>query len=135
MMASDQDLIRNLIARYCFIADREDADAMTDLFWENAELDFGGQYRGRTKIREAFEGWIRNMRDPVEGLRHLSFLPAIRFTGTDAATAETYFNADGRLRESGEAIHVRGLYRDRFERRRGAWRFAYRQIVVMEDRS
>jgi SnoaL-like domain len=127
---SDRDLIANHLARYCFVVDRDSAEAIAALFWEDARLEFNGTYVGREAIRQCYAEWIRTARDPVEGLRHMIYVPLIAING-DEATAETYVDTDAHSRKSGRTILLRSLYRDRLHRRHGEWRFAERHIVPM----
>jgi hypothetical protein len=129
---SDRDLIQNHLARYCFVVDRDSAEAIASLFWEDARLDFDGIHVGRDAIRRCYADWIRTKRDPVEGLRHLIYVPLIDVVG-DEASAETYVDADAHTRRSGRTVQLRSLYRDRLSRRYGEWRFAERQIVPMRS--
>lgn len=131
-MTSDRELIQNHLARYCFAVDRGSAEDIADLFWDDARLDFGGIFLGREAIRQCYADWIATMRDPVEGLRHLIYVPLIDVNGNEA-TAETYVDADAHTRRSGRSILLRSLYLDRLSRRGGAWRFAHRQIVAMRS--
>jgi SnoaL-like domain len=132
MTHSDRELIQNHLAKYCFVVDRESADAIADLFWEDARLDFNGIYSGRGEIRRCYAEWIKKARDPVEGLRHLIYVPLIEIDG-DSAVAETYVDADAHVRKSGRTILLRSLYRDRLSKRHGEWRFADRHIVAMRS--
>ncbi len=101
MSLSDRDLIYNHLARYCFVVDRDDADAIADLFWEDAELEFGGRHSGREAIRRCYDEWIQTKRNPVVGLRHMIYLPLIELEGDEART-ETYVDADAHTRRSGQ---------------------------------
>ena len=127
---TDHEAIAALIARYCHIVDREPAERAADLFWDDAELEFGGTHNGRAAIVAAYENWIAEMRAPVEELRHLIYAPAIEIDG-DRATALTYFDADAIAPKSGRLVELRGIYRDVLERRGGEWRFARREIAGM----
>jgi len=132
MSLSDRDLIYNHLARYCFVVDRDDADAIADLFWEDAELEFGGRHSGREAIRRCYDEWIQTKRNPVVGLRHMIYLPLIELEGDEART-ETYVDADAHTRRSGRTVLLRSLYRDRLCRRNGEWRFQERHIVPMRS--
>lgn len=130
-MADDLERVRNHLARYCHVVDRENADTIAGLFWDDAVLDFNGRHEGAAAIRRCYADWIAAMREPVVGLRHLIYAPAIELDG-DSATAETYFDADGHSRKRGTPIRLRGLYSDRLSRRDGHWRFAEREIRLFE---
>jgi SnoaL-like domain len=132
MSQTDREQIQNHLAKYCFVVDRGSAEEIAALFWDDARLEFNGTHLGNESIRQCFAEWIRKLRDPVEGLRHLIYVPLITMDG-DSATAETYVDADGHVRKSGRTILLRSLYRDRLTRRNGEWRFAERQIVAMRS--
>ncbi len=132
MSESDRDQIENHLAQYCFAVDRDSAEAIANLFWEDARLEFNGVYEGRSAIRQCYDDWIKSARDPVEGLRHLIYIPRVEIDG-DHAMAETYVDADCHVRKSGRAIRLRATYRDRLQRRNGEWRFAERCIVNMRS--
>jgi hypothetical protein len=129
-MHSDYDSIHKLLAKYCFLTDRGSAEEMASLFWEDALVRFGGDSNhGIESVTAGFAAWIRKMRDPVEGLRHVLHTPWINVDG-DTATAEAYYDADGHSIKRGSSIHLRGVYRDRLEKRNGEWRFIEREIQV-----
>ncbi len=132
MSLSERELIQHHLAKYCFAVDRDTAEEIAALFWDDARLDFNGSYTGREEIRQCYAEWIRKARDPVEGLRHLIYVPLIEIDG-DHARAETYVDADAHIRKSGRTILLRALYRDRLSRRNGEWRFAERHIVGMRS--
>ena len=130
MPDSEREQIQNHLARYCFTVDRGTAEEIADLFWDDARLDFNGIYTGAKAIRQCYVEWIAQARDPVEGLRHLIYVPLIDVDG-DRAQAETYVDADCHVRRSGRAIQLRSLYRDQLTKRNGEWRFSDRHIVAM----
>ena len=127
---SEREQVANLLAKYCFVTDRGSAEEMAALFWDDASVTFGENVNsGIDAVRAGFAAWIAKMRDPVEGLRHVLHTPLIEIDG-DAATAEAYYDADGHSRRRGKRIHLRGLYRDRLERRNGEWRFLAKEIQI-----
>ena len=131
---NDYQQIQSLISRYCFVVDRGSAEEIAAMFWDDATLRFGRSSRndGADGIRDGLRKWIEKMRDPVVGLRHLAHSPSIEIDG-NRATAETYYDADGHSRKRRWPIHLRGVYRDRLEKRDGEWRFAERHIVIMDS--
>ena len=127
---SDREQISNLLAKYCFVTDRGSAEEMAEMFWEDATVQFGDRVnRGIDAVRNGFAAWIAKMRDPVDGLRHVLHTPWIDIDG-DTAVAEAYYDADGHSRKRGTPIHLRGVYRDRLERRSNEWRFLEREIQI-----
>ncbi|MEM6744154.1 MAG: nuclear transport factor 2 family protein [Pseudomonadota bacterium] len=137
MNGGDQAAVCALIARYRRLSDHAGAPEIAAQFRPEGVLEFDGIHEGRAAVEAAYGRWIERKRAPVEGLRRLAYPPAVAFEmegggvrgmGTATATAETYFDADGRLRTSGRMIRLRGLYRDRLERRDGVWRFLRKRI-------
>jgi len=55
--------------------------------------------------------------------------PLIEIDG-DTATAEAYYDADGHSKNKGRLIQLRGVYRDRLEKRSGEWRFIEREVQI-----
>ena len=131
-MDTDRDRIVNLLARYCFVVDRGTGDEIAALFCDDARLEFNGTHVGAQAIRDCYADWIRTMRDPVEGLRHLIYVQLIDIDG-DRAVAETYVDADAHTRRSGRAVRLRALYRDVMTKRDSEWRYQERRIVGMRS--
>ena len=127
---SDHMAIQSHLARYCMLVDTGAPAQIADLFWDDARLEFGGEYSGKAAILGCFEAWEKDMRDPIEGLRHLLHLPLIEIDG-DSATAKSYADADGHSRRSGKPIRNRAMYVDTLEKRGGDWKFKDREIVWM----
>lgn len=132
MSQSDREQIQNHLAKYCFAVDRDTAEKIASLFWEDAQLDFNGIHTGFEEIRQCYVDWICKLRDPVEGLRHLIYVPLIEIEG-DQAVAETCVDADAHVRKSGRTILLRARYRDRLTKRNDEWRFSERHIVGMRS--
>ncbi len=129
-MSSDYEQISNVLAKYCFATDRGTAEEIAAFFWEDAAVNFDGRINtGIEEITMGFQKWISKLRDPVEGLRHNLYTPAIEID-SDTATSEAYYDADGHSKNKGKLIQLRGVYRDRLEKRRGEWRFIYREVQI-----
>lgn len=130
MSLSDHIAIQSHLAKYCILVDTADPKDIADLFWDDARLEFGGIFEGGAQILACFEAWARDMRDPIEGLRHLLHVPHIEIDG-DVATSASYADADGHARRSGRPIQNRAMYVDTLERREGQWKFKDRKILWM----
>ena len=129
-MSSDYEQISNLLAQYCFATDRGTAEDIAACFWDDAQVNFDGRVNsGIDEITLGFEKWITKLRDPVEGLRHILHTPAIVIEGA-SATSEAYYDADGHSKNRGKLIQLRGVYKDKLERRSGEWRFIYREVQI-----
>lgn len=131
MSLTDYEKIQNHLARYCFAVDGEGADEIAALFWTDATLEFGGLHRGYGEIHACYRNWISEMRDPVEGLRHLIHMPLIEVNG-DTAVSKCYADADAHSRKSDRPIQNRAVYLDILTKRDGEWRFMERRIVWMK---
>ena len=126
---SDFEQIHSLLAAYCHVTDRGTAEDIATFYWDDARLVFNDEFNGRAEIEASYEDWIKNMRDPVENLRHLIYSPYVEIEG-DAARAVCYFDADGTSRKKGTPIFLKGEYQDHLQKRDGAWKLAERRIIV-----
>ncbi|WP_010408716.1 nuclear transport factor 2 family protein [Citromicrobium sp. JLT1363] len=127
---SDHVAIQGHLAKYCILVDTAEPAAIAELFWDDARLEFGGEYEGKDAILACFEAWAKDMREPIEGLRHLLHIPHIEIDG-ETATSKSYADADGHAKRSGKPIRNRAMYVDVLEKREGAWKFRDRRIVWM----
>lgn len=129
-MLTDYEQIKNLMAKYCFVTDRGSAVDIAALFWEDCTVNFGGRVNeGIEEATAGFDKWISKMRAPLDGLRHILHTPLIEIDG-DTATAEAYYDADGHSKNKGKLIQLRGIYKDRLEKRGGEWRFIHREVQI-----
>ena len=129
-MLSDYEQIKNLMVKYCLVTDRGSGSEMAAFFWENARVNFNGRENsGVEAITRGFDSWIEKLRAPVEGLRHILHTPLIEIEGNTAA-AEAYYDADGHSKNKGKLIQLRGLYKDKLEKRGGEWRFIYKEVQI-----
>ena len=95
-----------------------DVSLMDEVFWDDAELDFGffkGVWRDYRPI-------LMDMERNAEGSFHLQASPQIEFEGDDSAFVECYGIAGGPRGESAQLYG--GRYFHRFERRGDHWRSA-----------
>lgn len=124
---TDEAAIRAVLASYCRGVDRADTELLTNCFWDDASVDYGG-YKGPAHpfcplLAEAISSWDQT--------HHQLGQTLIEFAGEASARAETYvtashFPADGQ----GEEMTYLGRYLDRFERRGTEWRIGTRVIVM-----
>ena len=127
---SDYEQISNVLAKYCFATDRGTAEDIAACFWDDAEVNFAGRINsGKEAFTLGFEKWITKMRDPLVGLRHILHTPLIEIRG-ETATAEAYYDADGHSKNKGKLIQLRGVYRDKLEKRGGEWRLLAREVQI-----
>lgn len=120
--------IAELPALYMRGLDRLDRDLLRAQFWDDAYLDYG-IYVGDV---DGFADFcMKSLRDHRRN-NHFIGQHLIEVDG-DTAWGEVYFQAyhrvvkaDGELRD----VVVAGRYVDRYEKRAGIWKFAYRSEVV-----
>lgn len=129
----DKEAIRTVLARYCRAVDRGDIELLESVFHPDASHDHG-EFRGpHGQPGESFSDWaVGKGNQTVETIQHSLGTVLIELDG-DVAYVESYFMSPTVLkeREDGEQIMtlLLGRYVDRFERRNGEWRIAYRAVV------
>jgi hypothetical protein len=109
----DKQACIELITRYSRALDWLDDDALKNVFWPDAEIDFGF-FKGRA------DQFMREIMELEHGLArrwHMTTNPLVRITG-NTAEGESYGLA------AGIAI------RNGFERRHGEWRIVRRVYVA-----
>ena len=119
--------IREVLMRYARGLDRFDEELVASVYHDDGMDDHGGvPLSGRALAREVI-GTI-NARYRIT--RHLMTTMLIEVDG-DVARTETYYTACHRYRENGEEVQLTsdGRYLDRFEKRGGVWKIAYRWRV------
>ncbi len=123
----DKQACIELITRYSRALDWLDDDALKNVFWPDAEIDFGF-FKGRA------DQFMREIMELEHGLArrwHMTTNPLVRITG-NTAEGESYGLAAGIAIRNGRATHdiFAGRYLDRFERRHGEWRIVRRVYVA-----
>jgi hypothetical protein len=141
---SDRAEIADLLALYCRGVDRRDEATLRSIYHEDAIEDRSeGQFIGPA---QKWVGWALSV-IPVFDLTQHTILNSLVEIEGDTAYGETYFNAyhrfgdpekssdessktdDIKWPESGMEMILAGRYLDRFERRDGVWKIAYRKMV------
>lgn len=129
----DNQLITDVIYRYCRAIDRLDYALLETCFHPDATHDQGA-YTGSSV---AFCRYALEKLGPVRATHHQTGNVLIVLDG-DVAHSETYWTAFHRLSADGggsglfrstgieEDLVIGGRYVDRFERRAGKWRIAHR---------
>lgn len=119
--------IYELICKYMRGLDRLDEALLTSLFHDDAWCDYGftkGSGHEFAKFcMQALQGHVAN--------HHMIGNVLIDIEG-DEAFGEVYFNAYHKIQgEDGfEDVIIAGRYLDRYEKRNGVWKFAYRSEIV-----
>jgi ketosteroid isomerase-like protein len=127
----DKQEIHEVLMRYCRGIDRCDAELLHGVYHPDATDDHG-LFKGKAAD---FVPWALKSLGRDEGTSHYIANELIEVEG-DVANCESYFfavhrrqNRDGTKSD----LIFAGRYVDRFERRKGLWKIAHRQVVF--DRS
>jgi hypothetical protein len=127
--ADDRFAIIDLAALYMRGLDRLDGALLEGQFWPEAQLEYG-IFSGGPADFAAF--CMAALKDHDRN-HHMLGQHLIDFVAPDEAFGEVYYQAYHRVRdEAGAArdLFIAGRYVDRYERRGGAWRMAYRSELV-----
>jgi uncharacterized protein (TIGR02246 family) len=127
-MASDEEQIRGVLARYCHLCDEGRFDEWAALFTDDGTFTvMGTTHQGRGDLQAFISAALPRERRG----RHMLSEPLIEVDG-DVALGWTDFAFVGRTGD-GLAVTQAGRYHDRFVRDEGVWRFASHEIVFMGD--
>jgi hypothetical protein len=136
-LIEDRQAIHDVIIRYCRGVDRSDPDLVLSAFHDDA---IDNHFGVMLPFREAI-GTLKAPRSPdgrptskTTSMHNICNV-LIELDG-DVARCETYVTVIVRIPREGGAIdwlHA-GRYVDRFERRSGEWRIAYRTVVYDLER-
>ena len=119
--------IYELSCRYMRGLDRHDARLMREQFWDDGWCEYGFYNSGANEFidfcMEALKQHVAN--------QHMIGNVLVELDG-DEAYGEVYFQAYHKVAtETGyEDVIIAGRYRDRYQRRNGVWKFAYRSEIV-----
>ncbi|MFN4020057.1 MAG: nuclear transport factor 2 family protein [Erythrobacter sp.] len=127
--ADDRFAIVDLAARYMRGLDRRDGALVEAQFWSDAWCEYG-IFSGSpadfaTFCMAALGNHERN--------HHMLGQHLIDFTGPGEAYGEVYYQAYHRVHDdagSPRDLFIAGRYVDRYERRAGVWKIAYRSELV-----
>ncbi len=127
--AEDRFAIIDLAALYMRGLDRFDQALLAAQFWPDARLEYG-IFSGRAAEFAAF--CMAALKDH-DANQHLIGQHLIDFTASDSAYGEVYYQAYHRTTDDSGAkrdLIIAGRYVDRYEKRGGAWKIAYRSELV-----
>lgn len=126
--AADKLEIIDLSSNYMRGLDRLDPIVERSVFWDDAYLDYG-IYEGGP---DGFVDYCQNALKAHAANHHFIGQVNIDLEG-DQAFGEVYYQAFHRIKnEVGEDrdLFISGRYVDRYERRNGVWKIAYRSELV-----
>lgn len=118
--------ITDLVGRYMRGLDRLDKDLLRSTFHDDATTDYGFFQGGPDGFVEMAYNALQDHRDN----HHMIGQVNIDVEG-DVAFGEVYFQAYHRVTQDGEDqdLFISGRYVDRYEKRDGEWKFAFRSEV------
>jgi ketosteroid isomerase-like protein len=123
--------IETLVFTYAELLDTGDLEGLADLLSDaviGAEGSDAG-LRGREQILNMFRSTVRIYQDGTPRTKHVTTNLRVEVAGDfSSALARSYFTVFQATPEVPLQPVVAGRYRDRFERVRGAWRFAERRF-------
>jgi ketosteroid isomerase-like protein len=122
----DKEEIRDLSRRYMRGLDRLDLDLLASVFHDDATVDYGF-YQGSARDFVAFA--FEALKDHLAN-HHMLGQMLVQVDG-DEAVGEIYFQAFHRIVEDGDEkdLFISGRYVDRYLRRDGVWKMAFRSEV------
>lgn len=124
--ALDRDALRELAMRYCRAIDRRDAALLATVYHPDAHDEHGTFFDGPAT---EFVARLDETMAPFAVTQHQISNTSYRLDG-DRAEGELYFTAYHRtVPPAPKHVTVRGRYLDRYLRRGGEWRIAYRKLV------
>ena len=127
--AEDRFAIIDLAAHYMRGLDRLDGELLEAQFWPEARCEYG-IFSGSPADFAAF--CMAALKDHARN-HHLLGQHLIDFAGPDEAYGEVYYQAWHRVSDEAGAprdLFIAGRYVDRYERRAGVWKIAYRSELV-----
>ena len=121
---SSERAIENLISSYAYLNDDADITGLGDLFADAAFTLDGATARGRDQIAERARAIIQVNDDGTSRTRHhITNLIIEVDEQAGTATARAYWTVLQSVPGLPQQPLLAGRYRNRFERRDGAWRF------------
>ncbi len=124
-----REAIRDRLHVYCRAIDRRDPSLLKQVYWPDAQVEYGMFKGAAYEFAELFTGWFEA--GGVGNTAHLLANVTIALDG-DTALCESYLHAHHRVRREDGGLFdsvFGGRYHDRFERRGGLWRMTFRRLV------
>lgn len=122
----DKEALRGIAARYARAIDRRDRELLLSCYHDDAIDHHGAMFRGGPLD---YADWQPDVMAPFEVTAHYMLNSSYALDG-DIAEGELYFIAYHRTHPPGaREMIVGGRYLDKYERRAGVWKIAYRSLV------
>lgn len=121
--------IIDLAALYMRGLDRLDGDLLAAQFWDDARLEYGIFSGGPAEFADFCMAALQDH----DANQHMLGQHLIDFAAPDEAFGEVYYQAYHRTTDDTGAkrdLFIAGRYVDRYERRGGIWKIAYRSELV-----
>jgi hypothetical protein len=124
----DKQEITELVHAYCNASDRHDHDKLRQLYHEDAIDDHGGFFKG---LAMEFIDRLPEIQAPMEILHHNVTTINIKLDG-DYAEGEIYVLAFHKISTDEEPLDllIGGRYFDKYEKRKGVWKYLERAVVA-----
>ena len=129
MSADDRFAIQDLAALYMRGLDRLDGALLEAQFWPDAACEYG-VFSGSPA---EFAAFCMEMLRAHQRNHHMLGQHLIDFVSEEGAFGEVYYQAYHRVFDDSGAprdLFIAGRYVDRYERREGVWKIAYRSELV-----
>jgi hypothetical protein len=126
-----KEAIRELALKYCRAADRHDANAMRDLYHDDALDDHGSYFSG---LAMDFIDRLPEIQAPMTILHHnvTTHNIVLDSDNKNYAEGEVYILAMHQAETENGLIDfmIGGRYLDKYQQRNGVWKFAHRTILA-----
>ena len=123
--AADRAALRHLADAYCHAVDRRDYGLLLSLYHEGAIDNHAPYFTGTAK---EYVAWLPAMLARWSATSH-SISNALYIIDGNHAEGELLTRAYHRTADNQREIIGYGRYLDRYEKRHGIWKFAYRALV------
>jgi len=122
--------IEALVSNYCHGFDKRDYARFLAIWWDDCVWKIGppfGDFSGHDGIHEAINdvlwpAWSQS--------QHVTSNLVLEFSDADNAQGLCDVDCMGLLADSSEATFVGATYRDRYQRRVGAWKILEREVTI-----
>lgn len=124
----DKQALHEVVCRYCRAVDRSDGELFLSCYHPDAHDEHGPYSGSPTKMLAALQAKGGPMAPGAITVQHAISNELFDVQG-DVAYGEIYFETR-RTGSNGELLFSIGRYVDRYEKRNGEWRIAYRRCVM-----